>query len=133
MKLFIVPALLSCTLLVGCSKDPGEGGKAEIRGRVMEQRYNSIGQASGDPYPVAEQNVYIIYGDASEGQFPDENVDTAPDGTFRFKWLRKGSYTIYTMSECNTCASGEQGVFRSTEIGDKKEVVQVGDLLIANY
>jgi hypothetical protein len=133
MKLFIVPALLSCTLLVGCSKDPGEGGKAEIRGRVIEQRYNSIGQPSDDPYPIAEQNVYIIYGDGSDGQFPDDNVDTGPDGSFRFKWLRKGTYTLYTISECDDCDSEEKAIYRTAEITDKKDVVNVGDMLIENH
>jgi len=120
-------------LLIACNKDPGEGGKAEIRGRVLEQLYNNNGVATGAPYALAEQNVYIIYGDATEGQFPDDNVDSGPDGTFRFKWLRKGTYSIYTISECDTCDSGSRAVFAKVEIGDRKEVVQAGDLVIDNY
>ena len=119
--------------LLGCSKDPGEGGKAEIRGRVIEQRYNNNGVAQGVPYPIAEQNVYIIYGDASEGAFPDDNVDSGPDGSFRFKWLRKGSYTIYTISECDDCDSGEKTIYAYVELSDRKEVAEVGDLLVENY
>ncbi len=120
-------------LFAACNKEPGEGGKAEIRGRVMEQRYNNNGNPVGEPYPVAEKNVYIIYGDGSEGSFPDDNVDTGPDGTFRFPWLRKGTYTIYTISECDDCPSLEEAVIRAVEIGDRKEVVNIGDLLTNNY
>ena len=36
--------LLSLTLFVSCKKEAGEGGKAEIHGRIMEQRYSSINQ-----------------------------------------------------------------------------------------
>lgn len=129
----LIWALPMVALFGACSKDAGEGGKAEIRGRVIEQRYNNNGVAVGVPYPLAEQNVYIIYGDATEGTFPDDNVDTGPDGTFRFKWLRKGSYTIYTMSECDTCASGARPTYARVEISDRKEVVETGDLLVENF
>ena len=119
--------------VVACNKEPGEGGKAEIRGRVLEQRYNGSENPVGDPYPAPEQNVYIVYGGASDGFYPDDNVDTGPNGEFRFTWLRKGSYTIYTMSECDACPGQNKAVLANVEVGDKKEVVDTGILTIENY
>lgn len=132
MKAFLL-AIPFLALMAGCSKDPGEGGKAEIRGRILEQQFNTSGNPTGDPYPLPEQNVYIIYGDGSEGAFPDDDVDSGADGTFRFKWLRKGSYTIYVISECDDCDGGTKAIYARTEIDGRKDVMNVGDLLVENY
>ena len=130
---FIWTATLPALLLLSCNKEPGEGGKAEIRGRLMEQRMSLSNNPIGDPYPLAGENIYIVYGDASEGTFPDDNVDSGPNGEFRFKWLRKGSYTVYAISECNDCGGGTQAIIFKAEIGDKKEVITTGDLTVFNY
>lgn len=117
-------------LITACNKEPGEGGKAEIRGRLMEQDYSNGGLPVGAPYPVAGNNVYIIYSDATDGAYPNDNVDSGPNGEFRFIWLRKGTYTLYALSDCANCASGTKTIYATAEIGDRKEVVIVGDLLI---
>ncbi len=116
-------------LATGCSKEPGEGGRAEIRGVVQEQRYNSS-SPTGNPYPVAEQRVYIIYGD---GVYADDDTRTGPNGEFRFSWLRKGDYRIYVISECNSCPSGTEGIYRNVEVTGRKDVVNVGTITIRNY
>ncbi|HRH69988.1 MAG: hypothetical protein JNL43_09100 [Flavobacteriales bacterium] len=126
----LLTALPILALITSCTKEPGEGGKAEIRGRVIEQEYSNGGLPIGDPYPVPGNNVYIVYGDASDGAYPDDNVDTGPNGEFRFPWLRKGTYTIYTLSDCATCDGGTKTIYATADIGDKKEVVNVGDMLI---
>ncbi|HRF79484.1 MAG TPA: lipoprotein [Flavobacteriales bacterium] len=128
--LFVLSVL---ALLAGCNKEPGEGGKAEIRGRVIEQRYSLSGNPIGDPYAVIGENVYIVYGETTEGVFPDDNVDTGPNGEFRFPWLRKGEYTIFVRSECRDCSGGTKAVIRSASIGDAKEVVDLGIIPIENY
>jgi len=130
--------LLSLTLLYACKKEPGEGGKAEIHGRIMEQRYLNASQLpSGDPYPLLDQNVYIIYGDTTGGAYPDDNVDSGPDGKFRFQWMRKGSYLVYAISDCHTsdtlCRGGKKTIFIPVEIGDRKGVVEIGDLTIEKW
>ncbi|MBK9627457.1 MAG: hypothetical protein IPO56_07060 [Flavobacteriales bacterium] len=65
---------VACTvgllLLLGCSKEPGEGGKAEIRGRVMEQDHNANGVPNGDPYLLMDKTVFIIYGGCQRRCFP---------------------------------------------------------------
>lgn len=130
--------LLSFTLFISCKKEPGEGGKAEIHGRLMEQRYSSITQLpTGDAYPLLDEKIFLIYGDASSGTYPDDDVDSGPDGKFRFQWLRKGSYMLYAISDCQlsdpNCHDGKKAVFIQVEIGDRKEVVEVGDLIIEKW
>lgn len=111
--------------LFACSKEPGEGGKAEIRGVVYQQEYNeNTGQPMGDPVPVGDHRVYIVYGD---GEYYDDDVRTGPDGQFRFPWLRKGTYKVYTFSECqeNMCDGDQYAIYRTVEIGGRKDVVEV--------
>lgn len=124
-------ALVLLPFLLACNKDPGEGGRAEIRGIVYEQRYNaSTGLPIGNKYPVADERVSIIYGD---GEYADDDTRTEPDGRYRFPWLRKGSYQVYVISECNTYADCVTAIYRSVDIGGRKEVVGVDTIIIANY
>ena len=115
--------------LAGCAKEPGIGGRAEIHGRVMEQH-----QGSGEYYPLPDHDVYIVYGD---GTTPDDDVSTGPDGRFRFPWLRKGNYRIFTLSECEYdpvgCPSGSIAVERAVDLVDRTDLVDVGDLYITNW
>jgi hypothetical protein len=131
---YLLPGLVALsmlTLLPACKKEPGEGGRAEIRGRVKEQRYSrNTGQPVGPVYLLPEQRVYIIYGD---GTYHDDDVRTGPDGTFRFPWLQKGDYTVYTISECGQYNGCTYAVQVRTSIGSRKEVVDIGDLLIENW
>ena len=117
--------------LSGCSKEPGEGGRAEIHGRVVEQRYsNNTQQPVGDPYPLADHRVFIIYGD---GDFHDDDIQTGPDGTFKFRWLRKGEYTVYTLSECGDYNGCTFAVYGAASIDGRKDVVDVGTLNVENW
>jgi len=131
MRILLICLSAISILLTACSKEPGEGGRAEIRGRILEQRYsNNTQQPQGQPYAKAEQRVYIIYGD---GTYHDDDVRTGPDGTFRFPWLRKGSYNIYTISECGSYNGCTVAVGTRTNITGRKDVVDIGDLTIQNW
>lgn len=129
MRSSLVALIVTAPLLNACSKEPGEGGRGEIRGLVYEQRYNSSNPV-GDPYPIAEQRVYIVYGD---GTYADDDTRTGPNGEFRFPWLRKGDYRIYVISECNAYTGCTEGIWVNTEITGRKDVVNVGTLTIRNY
>lgn len=124
-------------LLSGCKKEPGEGGKSEIRGYVYEQAYNDgTCQPIGTAYPLIEARVYIMYGDHD---FYDDDVRTGPDGLFAFSWLRKGDYRIYVVSECTAtcdqgCTGGElKAVYASASVSGKDEVKDLGVLTVRNY
>ena len=128
-RYFLLAAIGTLLLLTGCSKDPGEGGRAEIRGVVYEQRYNGSNPV-GQPYPVAEQRVYIIYGN---GDFADDDTRTGPNGEFRFPWLRKGEYQLYAIGECQNCPSGSEGVYVDVKITGRKSITAADTIFIRNY
>lgn len=113
--------LLVCFLsFFSCSKYEGQGGAATIKGVVVEQKYNSLGNViPGASYPIADQDVYIIYG--AENTFYDDDIKTSYDGSFEFRYLRKGTYKIFVYEDCNSCPSGKKEVLRQVEIKAKKQ------------
>lgn len=131
MRILFAFLTAASILFTACSKEPGEGGRAEIQGRILEQRYSTnTQQPQGQPYGKAEQRVYIIYG---VGAFPDDDVDTNSEGFFRFPWLRKGDYTIYTISECGTFDGCTTSVLVRASVDERKALVDVGTLTIQNW
>jgi hypothetical protein len=134
-----LPPLLACLvlLLAACKKEPGEGGKSEIRGYVYEQRFNNgTCQAAGDPYPLMDARVYIIYGDHD---FYDDDVRTGPDGLFVFSWLRKGDYQVYAFGECDAgcdagaCPNAQTAVYAAASVDGKDGVTNMGIINVKNY
>lgn len=116
--------------MLACQKDPGEGGKSSIGGKVYVVEYsNNTGQLTGDEYYVAEQRVYIRYGDE---QFHSDDVRTGPDGFFQFDWLRKGDYTIFVYSECPACPNELTTVEVNVDLG-RNEEVSLNDIIIENW
>src|SRR5690606_323401 len=106
----------------GCEKEEGEGGRSSISGVVIEQRMGEpLNPVIEEEYPLADVRVYIIYGDSTE--IYDDDMRTDFDGRFKFRFLRKGTYTIFTYSECNVFDDGceEMGgifpVIQTIEIG----------------
>ncbi len=126
--------VLMCFLFSACKKEPGIGGKSEIRGYVVRQNVSISGTPTGEPYAYPEARVYIVYGDHD---FYDDDVRTGPDGLFVFSWLREGDYRVYTYGECNdllaSCPSGQVAVQASASATGKDDVVNVGTLTALNY
>jgi hypothetical protein len=98
MKL-IFSILILCQVLVACRKGPGTGGNAVIRGRVYEYDYNSDFSSIKDEYFIGNQEVFIVYGD---NIVYDDKFKTHYDGTFEFRYLLPGQYTIYTYTKDRT-------------------------------
>ena len=124
-KLFLF-ALLAIAL-ISCKKVPGEGGTSTIKGVVMEQLYNSLGNVIAE-YPAPDQNVYIIYGDQST--FYDDDISTSYDGTFEFRYLQKGKYSVFVYEDCSTCLSGTKEKITEVEITEKNQVVDLDTIYI---
>lgn len=131
-KFFSSIAVYSTLLILvsnsGCKKDAGQGGAATIKGKLLVSNYNSQVTPVGDDDGAAGETVYILYGDNT---IPDDNEKTSYDGTFEFKYLRKGTYTIFAYSlDKSSAIPVETIVSRTIEIKDKKEVADLSDFII---
>lgn len=127
---FLLIATFFITLL-GCKKGPGEGGNSSISGKIWVQNYNSSFTTITSEYAGADEDVYIIYGnDVSYG----EKISASPDGSFEFKYLRPGDYTIYVYSKDKTLTapSGTIAIKKAVTISSKKEKVDAGTITIYN-
>ena len=139
--LFVLLATLLTIIAGGCEKSEGEGGNSSISGRIIEQDMLALCSDEIEAeYPVAEQRVYIIYGDESEVYHDDMRTDF--DGRYKFRWLRPGTYTIFVISECSTCDdetgqdcldSGGQNTIKKSVTIDKREDALLDDMIIQNY
>ena len=81
-----------------CEKNPGEGGSSAIEGKVIyfTTSYNTQTQQNDTHfYPKSNKDVYIIYS-GDENEMYDDNFETDWQGRYRFDFLRKGEYTIFT-------------------------------------
>lgn len=131
MRATLTVLLALSFLCTGCRKEPGEGGRAEIRGVIYERRYNSSTDLPiGAAYPLADARVYIIYGDHD---YADDDTRSGPAGEFHFPWLRKGSYRVYAISECSGFTGCTEGVYREVEINGRKDVAKADTIFVRNY
>lgn len=99
MKLaFFIPICFVLFAVGACRKGAGEGGSSVITGKVVATQTDVFGNIY--TFNPAKEDVYIIYDDAD---FYGDKVETSFDGTYRFDYLRKGSYTVFAYSDCDTC------------------------------
>ena len=109
-------------IISSCSKYEGEGGSSTIKGVVREQRFNSLGNLISE-YPIGDHDVYIIYG--NESTFYDDDIKTSYDGSFEFRYLKKGNYTVFVYEDCSTCPSGVKEVKIPVEITKNNQIVDL--------
>jgi hypothetical protein len=127
MKFLKIGILCSVLFAINsCKKDPGPGGLATVKGKVFAIDITTAGNVKDSGY-IAEQKVYIsVSGDAD---FFDSKR-TSYDGSYEFNWLRKGTYDVWSFSDCDTCVWKQQKVLKTVEVGSKKATVTVDDLKI---
>lgn len=115
--------------LMGCSEEPGLGGNATIIGNLKLNNYNSNFSVLQQSYYPTEEFVYIVFGDnAAYG----DRVRTGLDGSFEFKQLKLGSYTLYAYSKDSTfkSPSGYVPIFKTVEITSPSDILDVGELVV---
>ncbi|MBX7109160.1 MAG: hypothetical protein K1X61_10980 [Chitinophagales bacterium] len=119
--------LLSGTIWMnGCTKGPGEGGTSTIKGKVFINDYNGAGVLQSSYY-APEERVYLIFGD---DDFYGLDTRTSYDGTYEFLYLKKGSYTVFAYSDCDTCASTVEPSLKHIEITENHATVEVDDIIL---
>jgi hypothetical protein len=132
-KLKFIGILVFTLVLMGCEKDPGEGGTASIKGTVNKEFRLVLSNPATTQYMVAaaDEDVYIVYGDNIS---PDDRIYTNYNGEYEFRNLRKGKYTIYVYSKDNTGTSGvdqeKMVVKQEIEIQDKGQAVEAETMII---
>jgi hypothetical protein len=108
-----------------CKKVEGPGGAATIKGKLLKEK-TIAGQTYY--YDAADEDVYLIYG--NEDSFYDDDIKTSYDGTFEFNYLEEGNYQFFVYSKCTSCLSGDTVLIQDVVISDKKEVVDLGTIII---
>jgi len=139
MKLQILfIALAAILIFAGCKKEEGEGGKGIITGRVFQKNMN--GANVQNEFYSPEVRVYIIYG-SEDGVYHDD-MRTDFEGRYKFEWLRPGTYTVYTYSECRPiynqqyetpCPDSWLHTIKRTTTISRKDIAELEDLVILNY
>lgn len=127
-KALFIFSLFTVILSVSCKKPAGEGGNSSIKGNIWVEEWNAtftVHDSSKDRVGMGE-DVYIIYGD--DVSYGDKK-ECSYDGTFEFKYLRKGTYTIYVYSK-DPGPSGTKAIVQTVEITDKKQTVDAGQFVI---
>lgn len=128
-KTFIILSLLFISFLLACTKGPGTGGRATIKGKVYTHNYNSSFVLQDSGY-LGAQKVYIKYGDQVG---IGNDVDTDNEGIYVFPYLRKGTYTIYTYSKTLQNNQLDSVVIQTVTIADRKETVELPDFEIITF
>ncbi|MDP2386524.1 MAG: hypothetical protein Q8M29_09145 [Bacteroidota bacterium] len=125
----IISILAICITYSSCKKEPGEGGRATIKGRVKIKSYNKEFTILKDEYYSQGENVYITYGDNPAVQ---ENTKTSYDGTFEFPYLRKGKYKVFVVSKDSTSPdlTATISIIKEVEITAKKQTVQIPEITV---
>ena len=128
MKYFL-SLIVVASIFYSCSKVEGKGGSATVKGVVMEQLYNSIGNPiSGGKYKAADEDVFLIYGD--DDAFYDDDLKTSYDGSYVFNYLQEGNYTLFIYEDCNTCPSGKKEILIPFEITERNQVIDLDTIVI---
>ena len=133
MKIFLKKIIVLCLipiLLLGmsCKKEAGEGGKSSIYGKVFVKKYNSTFTVLQEEYYGPDIWVYIIYGDNRDY---NDRIRTSYDGTYEFKYLRPGNYTLYTYSKDSTLQTNAPlPILKEVVISKQKEDIEVSDMVI---
>jgi len=97
-------------------------------GKVLVRQYNASFTILQEEYYAQDEDVYIIYGD--DITFGDR-TRTCYDGTYEFKYLRPGTYTIYAYSKDSTFQTNSMiPVIREMTISKNHEVVEVPEIII---
>ena len=115
-------------LLSGCLKEPGIGGTSTITGKVYAYDYNSEMTKLRAQYYAPGEDVYIIYG--NDSVFSD-HMQTNYDGTYRFEYLRPGTYTIFAYSKnLETKLPPPVPVMKTADILSGRQVLTLDDIEI---
>ena len=116
-----------------CKKEAGEGGTSVIEGKVYKIYTYQTPQGQIDTlyYQLdVGKDIFIIYSDDETAIYDDE-FETDYNGRYRFEFLRKGKYTIYTYADSSDVnITYDYPIFHSIEIKSNNSTNKVEDFII---
>ena len=127
--------LIAITIvLAACTKEAGEGGTSVIQGQVYKIhtfQNSTTGEIDTLYFQLdAGKDIFIIYSD-DETDIYDDEFETDYNGRYRFEFLRKGDYTIYTYSDSSDVnTTYDYPVFRHIEIKSNNSTNNLDDFVI---
>jgi len=127
IRLLILLAILA--LGAGsCLKGPGEGGTSTIIGKVYAYDYNLEMTNLRATYYAPNERVYLVYG---EDSIFSDDTRTSYDGSYRFDYLRPGTYKVFAYSKnLQTRLPPDFAVIKTVQILSDHQVVVVEDIEI---
>jgi len=118
-----------------CEKEAGEGGTSVIQGQVYKiHTFQNFTTGEWDTlyYQLdSGKDVYIIYSDDINAVY-DDKFETDYNGVYRFDYLRKGDYIIYTYADSIDMnnVSYDFPLFTHITISNNNSVNTVDDFVI---
>ncbi len=112
-----------------CEKGEGEGGTSTIKGKIYVINYNSDFTDINSEYYGQEEDVYIVYGD---DEIYNDSFETHYDGSYRFQYLRQGTYKIFAYSKDTLAPSGKIAKEVIVTITEDDQVKELDDIVILN-
>ena len=132
-------------VFMACEKSAGEGGTSIIKGQVYKLYTSEIVVNELDSFgndttykiidtlyyqPDEGEDVYIIYDD-NEGAIYNDKFKTDYQGRYRFEYLRKGEYTIYTHADSsNVDMTYTFPVFKHVNISSNNFTITLDNFII---
>ena len=118
-----------------CEKEAGEGGTSVIQGQVYKiHTFQNFTTGEWDTlyYQLdSGKDVYIIYSENQSDVYHDK-FETDYNGVYRFEYLRKGDYTLYTYADSidMNSVSYDYPLFQHIIISNNNSVNTVKDFVI---
>ncbi|MDR3187925.1 MAG: hypothetical protein LBT94_01905 [Prevotellaceae bacterium] len=98
-QVIVILLLLGGCVLSACNQGEGLGGSSSLEGYVYQVEHSDNNFSfKTDTFPAAKKDVYLIFGDNEDDYFGDD-VEADPNGLYRFDYLRKGAYIVYSYAE----------------------------------
>ena len=126
-KLIVLLAIFA--MFSSCKKEEGYGGNSTIVGKLKVKSYNDDYSILKEERYLANTYVYVIFGNnLSYGN----RVKTSYDGSFEFKYLEPGDYTVYAYSDDTTMNSSEPIAITKKASISKREAFDIGEIVVAD-
>ena len=130
--------LIVIALFISCENGSGEGGTSVIQGQVFKIhtfQNSSTGFLDTTYYQLdSGKDVYIIYSNNSQDLY-DDKFETDHNGRYRFEFLRKGDYLIYTYADSTQLVGlmevkYEYPIFKQVKISSNNSTIYLDDFII---